>query len=159
MPIAQKSGVRTAVLTVCWRWNSSTGAGVHALEVALLREWLEAIHVFASCRLRRRRRVLVIRSLKWHRRRRRRRLAWRHAPSLRRGSRILSARWLRPRRETVSMTCRRTQVTAPRGPFPHAGSTSPGSAQHTQTTLLRAGVVPGAAWREREKERFFENFG
>jgi hypothetical protein len=49
-----------------------------------------------------------------------------------------------------------TQVTAPRGPFPHAGSTSPGWATttYTQTTPLRAEVVPGAAWsRRRTRDR------
>ena len=45
-----------------------------------------------------------------------------------------------------------TQVTAPRGPFPRAGSTSPGWATTTctQTTPLRAEVVPGAAWSRLE---------
>ena len=44
-----------------------------------------------------------------------------------------------------------TQVTAPRGPFPHAGSTPPGWAttSYTQTPPLRAEVVPGAAWSRR----------
>ena len=49
-----------------------------------------------------------------------------------------------------------TQVMAPRGPFPHAGSTSPGraTARYTQTTPLRAEVVPGAAWsRRRTRDR------
>ena len=44
-----------------------------------------------------------------------------------------------------------TQVMAPRGPFPHAGSTSPGraTARYTQTTPLREEVVPGAVWSHR----------
>ena len=51
---------------------------------------------------------------------------------------------------------RHIQVTAPRGPFPHAGSASPGWATttYTQTTPLRAEVVPGAAWsRRRTRDR------
>ena len=44
-----------------------------------------------------------------------------------------------------------TQVTAPRGTFPFAGSTSPGRATtgYTQTTPLRAEGVPSAAWSRR----------
>ena len=51
----------------------------------------------------------------------------------------------------MDRTPRYTQVTGPRGPFPHAGSTSPGWATrtYTQTTPLRAEVVPGAAWSRR----------